>query len=723
MLEHAKFITTHAPKNDVCPIFSKQVSAKKAVSEATLQITACGLYEAYINAHRVGDAYFTPGWTAYQHRIQVQTYDVTDLLGTENEIRIFLGKGWYASSISRGVYEPQAGPCSVIAALTMTYEDGTRETTVTDESWCYAESGIRYSDIYHGEIFDATVEPKEWKNAVVTEGRHELLIPQEGELVKQTEVIPAVNIFITPKGERVIDFGQEVTGYVCFPTVGKRGEHIVLDHAEVLDKDGNFYNENYRKAKSQVTYIANGNEDGFYHPIFSFQGFRYVRLTEYPTDELYVGDFSAIVVHSDMKRTGHFACSDPMVNRLYQNVIWGQRDNFLDVPTDCPQRDERLGWTGDAQVFCRTAAYNYRVDNFFRKWLHDLACGQLENGAVTWIVPSLDRNAGAFAWGDAATVCPWEMYRAYGDRRILAEQFDSMKKWCDYVYNKGDGPAAWGGEKQFGDWLGLDAEEGSYRGATNDLLLGTAFLAYSCDLVIKAGRVLGEDVASYEARKQEVKDAFAREFINEDGMLTCDTQTAYVIALQFDMVDDKATYASHLADLVRENGNKLKTGFIGTAYIMDALSDNGYADVAYSLLLQKEFPSWLYSVRKGATTIWEHWDGLKPDGSMWSSDMNSFNHYAYGAVASWLYGTVAGIRPDEDQPGYAHVHIKPIPDARLEWAAAELETAYGTIKSGWKKEKDGYRITVTIPSGSTADITIGDTVHTVSAGNYEYILK
>ena len=723
LLENAKFITTATPSADACPVFAKHVTAKKPVASAALQITACGLYEAHINGQRVGDWYFTPGWTAYKHRIQVQTYDVTTMLQEENEIRILLGKGWYASSISRGSYEPVVGPNSIIAALTILYQDGTQETTVTDESWKYTESGIRYSDIYHGETFDATVMPLEWHSAVVADCRHDVLVPQEGEPIRQTEVIPAVNIFITPKGERVIDFGQEVTGYVCFRTVGKRGERILLDHAEVLDKDGNFYNENYRKAKSQVTYIANGQEDGFYHPVFSFQGFRYVRLTEYPTDELYVGDFYAIVVHSDMQRTGFFSCSDMLVNRLYQNVIWGQRGNFLDIPTDCPQRDERLGWTGDAQVFCRTAAYNYNVNSFFRKWLHDLALEQGPHGDVPWIVPAFDPPSGAFAWGDAATVCPWEIYRAYGDKRLLADQFDSMKKWCDCVYNKGKSPAEWGGGHQFGDWLGLDAEEGSYRGATNDLLLATAFLAYSCNLVIKAGRVLGEDVTAYEARLKEVKEAFMREFVTANGLLTCDTQTAYVVALQFDMVQDKAACAAHLAELVKGNGNKLKTGFIGTAYMMDALSDNGYADVAYSLLLQKEFPSWLYSVRKGATTIWEHWDGLKPDGSMWSKDMNSFNHYAYGAVASWLYGTVAGIRPDEEQPGYRHIHIKPVPDPLLAWARAELDTAYGRIKSGWERCAEGYKISVSIPDGTTADITVGEQVYTVSGGEYHYTLR
>lgn len=724
MLEHANFITTKAPSEDNCPVFRRSFSCRAAIESATLQITARGLYEAYINGAHVGDRCFTPGWTAYEHRIQVQEYDVTPLLQNENEISILLGKGWYASAISRGVYEKKVGgPCAVIAALHICYTNGETDDFVTDESWTYHNSHIVFSDIYHGEIYDARLQDTTPQPAVVTSGLHDKLIAEVGEPVREIETIPAIGTFITPKGERVIDFGQEVTGYVCFRTVGKPGERIVLDHAEVLDKNGNFYRENYRAARSQVTYIADGNETAFYHPTFSFQGFRYIRLTEYPTDEVYIGDFYAIVVHSDIRRTGHFACSDPLVNRLYQNVIWGQRGNFLDIPTDCPQRDERLGWTGDAQVFCRTAAYNYKVDRFFVKWLQDLALGQGENGAVTAVVPTFDQPNGAFAWGDAATVCPWEMYRAYGNKASLAAQFPSMKKWCDYVYNKGDGPAAWGGGKQYGDWLGLDASEGSYHGATDDLLLGTAFLYYACDLVIKAGQALEEDVRLYEERKKKVKESFLQSFTQADGMLTCDTQTAYVVALQFDLAPNKKVYAAHLAELVKQNGNKLKTGFIGTAYIMDALSDNGYADVAYSLLLQKEFPSWLYSVRKGATTIWEHWDGLKPDGSMWSSDMNSFNHYAYGAVAAWLYGTVAGIKPDEQKPGYAHIHIHPIPDSRLEWAEASLETAHGTIKSGWKKEQGGYRIAVTIPEGCTAEITIGDQTHNVCGGEYQYFMS
>ncbi|MBP3919792.1 MAG: family 78 glycoside hydrolase catalytic domain [Clostridia bacterium] len=724
LLENAKFITTENPRDSVAPVFRKTFAPKKEIRSASLTVTARGIYEAQINGVRVGKFIFAPGWTSYKNRVQVQTYDVTAMLsGENNTIDILLGKGWHYGNIQRGSFDTICDPC-VIASLDVEYTDGTAEAVATDESWQYAKTGILYSDYYNGETYDANHVYGDWKPVVITDGKKEALVPQIGEIVTEIEEVPAKTYFITPKGERVIDFGQEITGYVCFRNIADIGDRIVFDHGEVLDRDGNFYNENYRSARSRIAYISDGDKQKWYHPIFSFQGFRYIRLQEYPTNELYLGDFKAIVVHSELKRTGHFTCSDPMINRLYENVIWGQRGNFLDVPTDCPQRDERLGWTGDAQVFCRTAAYNYDVNRFFHKWLGDLALDQAPDGRVAQIIPALWDPDGAFAWGDAATVCPWEIYRAYGDITILEQQYESMKKWCDYVYHKGDGPDAWGGGGQYGDWLGLDAEEGSYRGATNDLLLGTVFLAYECDLVIKAAKALGrhEDVAAYTERRELVAKAFRDTFIGEDGLLTSDTQTAYVVALHFDLAPDRALFAKHLADKVHANGDRIQTGFIGTAYIMDALTDAGYVDLAYSLLLQKEFPSWLYSVRKGATTIWEHWDGLKPDGSVWSRDMNSFNHYAYGAVASWMYGTMCGIRPDEENPGYRNIKIKPLPDARLDYAKAELETRYGTVKSGWEKTADGFLVTVVIPEGATADITIGAKTEHVGAGTYTYTM-
>jgi alpha-L-rhamnosidase len=356
-------------------------------------------------------------------------------------------------------------------------------------------------------------------------------------------------------------------------------------------------------------------------------------------------------------------------------------------------------------------------------------CEQAIRGFVPKVIPGVrycwpwegdDVHASPFAWGDAATICPWELYKAYGKKEILEEQFESMKGWVDFVKNKGDDPEAWASGNQFGDWLGLDAEEGSYRGATDNRLLATAYLKLSTDLTVKAGKVLGKDVSEYEELSKRVSKAFNDNFVNEDGLLTCDTQTAYVVSLEFGLAPDKERYAKHLAEKIKANGNKIQTGFIGTAYIMDALTDNGYVDMAYTLLFQKEFPSWLYCVRKGATTVWEHWDGLKPDGSMWSSDMNSFNHYAYGAVASWLYGTVTGIKPDESKPGYENIKIKPQPDARLDYAYAELDTKYGTVKSGWKKTAKGYEISITVPNGATADVTVGDKTESVGAGEYVY---
>ncbi len=724
ILKNARFITTENSSDSVSPVFRGEFAVQKQVEKAELTVTAQGLYEACINGKRVGQFVFAPGWTDYKSRLQVQTYDVSEhiLLG-DNKIDILLGNGWYKGAIGRGMYDA-LGDRAVIASLCIVYNDGTVDEISTDSTWKYSKTGILYSDLYNGETYDANVKYGDWKNAVEVKGNRETLVAQEGEEVREHEPIPALSLIITPKGERVIDFGQEITGYVEFRTVGSIGDRITIEHAEVLDREGNFYNANYREAKSRVTYITDGNKENWYHPIFSFQGFRYIKLTEYPTEDIYLWDFRAIPVYSNMKRTGYFSCSDDLVNRLYQNIIWGQRDNFLDVPTDCPQRDERLGWTGDAQIFCRTAAYNYNVEKFFRKWLRDLASEQGDNGAVTEIVPRIwgpkEIRHGSFAWGDAATVCPWELYRAYGDKSILAEQFDSMKGWVDFIISKGKTPDDWASGPQYGDWLGLDAEEGSYYGATSNALLAAVFAIYSTDILIKTCEVLGKDPSEYKAFKEKATSAFKENFIGEDGMLTSDTQTAYICALYFGLAPDREKYAKHLADKIHENGNRIQTGFIGTPYIMNALSENGYTELAYTLLFQTEYPSWLYSVRKGATTVWEHWDSLKPDGSMWSDDMNSFNHYAYGAVAAWLYGTVLGINPDESKPGYEHIIICPQVDSRLDYARGSVETRFGVVRTEWRKEGNGYILEIDVPEKTTADVSFGDIRETVTAGHYSF---
>lgn len=729
-IKEAKFITSSVDYGQVCPVFRRTFEAD-SVQRATLTISALGLYEATLNGKRIGDYVLAPGWTRYDTRLQYQTYDITTMLQSgENILDVTVGQGW---CVGRLTWEDRwnfwADKTALIARIELEYMDGRIETIRTDETWLTAQSNILMSQLYFGETYDARVTPSDWTPCQEYSYHKEALIPQEGEIIREIETLKPIALLSAPNGDTLIDFGQNMTGYVQFRVKGAAGEIAEISHAEILDKDGNFYTENLRDATQKITYICDGNEATF-KPHFTFQGFRYVRVDRWP-EEINLDNFTAIVVHSDMKRTGHFTCSNEKVNRLYENVIWGQKGNFVDVPTDCPQRDERLGWLGDAQVFIRTAAYNFDVQKFFKKWLHDLRDDQFADGGTPAVVPDVnksgfgpgypieDAGANSAAWGDAATVCPWEIYLAYGDKEVLEDQFDSMRKWVEYIRAQGDDEFLWNTGDHYGDWLGLDSPPGSYKGITDEYLIATGFYAYSTSLLIKAGKVLGKDMAEYERLYQGIREAFNREYVS-GGKMTSHTQTAYIVALYFDLVDDRDTFAKELVTLIRDNGNRLKTGFVGTAYLMLTLSQCGYHDVAYSLLLQEEFPSWLYSVNMGATTIWEHWDGMRPDGTMWSADMNSFNHYSYGAVAAWMYGYITGIRPDETKPGYEHFFLAPVPDARLEYAKASLDTKFGTIRSEWET-KDGkttYRFAV--PAGSTATIVLGGKNEEVGAGEYKY---
>lgn len=726
-IKNAKFIVPAGDFGTVCPIFGKHFSASKPVRSAVAEISALGVYEAQLNGKRLGDFIMAPGWTAHQARQQVQRYDITDLLSAENDIEITVGDGWVVHNMNnhygdvdgkRTIEQPVA-----IAAIHIEYEDGTAETVVTDTTWKASKSAFLSDTIYNGETYDARLAAvRVWEDTAEYDYSTDVLIAQEGEIVREIETLDAVEILTTPKGETVVDFGQNMTGYVQFTVQGAPGDVVEFDHAEVLDAEGNFYNDNYRSAKALMRYTCAGGTET-HKPHLTFYGFRYIRLRQWP-GEADKSMFKAIVVHSDMKRTGHFECSDAMVNQLYHNVIWGQKGNFLDVPTDCPQRDERLGWTGDANVFSRTAAYNYDVEKFFTKWLADLRADQAENGAIPDIIPAVfKREYSSAFWGDAACVIPWEMYLAYGNRDLLETSFESMRKYvesmrragsCEYLYDTFD---------HFGDWLALDGVFDDRTDNTNEKyrkVLATTAFAYSTELLIKAGEVLGKDMSEYKELHRGIVRTFNDRYV-VDGDLIYKTQTMYVVALKFHLVEDKALYAERLVRQIRENGNRLNTGFVGTAYLMDALTENGYADVAYTLLLQKEFPSWLFSVRMGATTIWEHWDGMKADGTMWSDEMNSFNHYAYGAVASWMYGTMCGIKPDEKNPGYKHILIAPIPDERIEWAKASLQTRHGLVKSAWEHRDGTVVYTITVPDGVTAEITIGDETETVGGGEYTFV--
>lgn len=695
---NAKWIRPSVNMGDVCPVFSTTFSSDKTVKSALLSVTAMGVYAAQINGKSVGDFVLAPGWTAYESRLQVQEYDVKDLIGANNELAITVGKGWYRSPLPGWVWtERKAMLDSLSAGLTaklqICFEDGSTQTITTDESWEVKESQIRFSEIYDGEIFDATFEATEKTSAEVFAGPTETLIPQQGEEIREQERLRAAKMFKTPEGDTVIDFGQEVTGYIEISLDGKSGEKVVLSFAEVMDKYGNFYTENYRSAKAQYIYTC---KDGYqtYKPIMTFYGFRYIRIDSFPggVEAAKLENFTAIVVHSQMERTGYLKSSNPLLNKLFENIVWGQKGNFLDVPTDCPQRDERLGWTGDAQAFVRTACLNYDVEKFFTKWLADMAADQKENGMVGHVIPNvLNNETASAAWDDAATICPWQVYLAYGNKEILSNQFDCMEKYVGYITNHTTTPYLWTGGTHYEDWLGLDAPVGSYKGSTRADFLASAFYAYSVQLLVKTGKVLGKDISAYEELYEKIVETF-RETYTEYT-----TQTECVLAAYFGLAKDTQKAADQLAQKVIEAGCKLQTGFVGTPYLLHVLSDHGYTKLAYDLLLRTEYPSWLYPVTKGATTVWEHWDGIMENGDFWSADMNSFNHYAYGAVADWVYCQAAGIQTLEDYPGYEKVKFTPLPDERLDWLEARVKTRHGQVSSRWQKQDGMWRYEIETP--------------------------
>lgn len=718
MLERSEWIKGCEKNLRGGTVYLKNFRCAAKAEKAILKITALGVYEVKLNGERVGDFILAPGWTSYLNRLQVQSYDVTNLLKTENSLEVTVGQGWRAIANKRdGSDFLGYRDTALIAELTIVYADGTAESIVTDSSWTARESKLRYTNIYDGDIYDATFKAGSARHCICVDLEKDMLIPQEGEKIVEQERMPALQVIKTPAGETVIDFGQNMTGYVEFRIKGTPGAQATISHGETLDRDGNFYNANYRSADAQIKFTCDG-EEHTYKSALTFFGFRYIRLENWP-DEVKKENFTAIVVHSDICRTGYFECSDETVNKLFKNIIWGQKSNFLDVPTDCPQRNERLGWTGDAQVFVRTASLNFDAERFFKKWLHDLAADQGRDGCVPHVVPNIfDDMGGSSAWSDAAVICPWEIYRTYGDKKVLEDQFDSMKAWIDWMRERSENGRRSGGS-HFGDWLGLDSPEGSYKGATPEELIATAYYKYSTELFIKAAHALGRDVAEYENIPAEAAAAFRREYM-ENGRVKNATQTGCVLALCFDITDDRAATATQLNELVKRAGH-LETGFVGTPYLLHALSDNGYAETAYDLLLRREYPSWLYPISKGATTVWEHWDGIKPDGTMWSTDMNSFNHYAYGAVADWMYGAAAGINADPDRPGFEHIIFRPVTDRRLDFVKASIDTRRGTVASEWRRENGRIKYIFTVPEGCGASVIIGGEKHEVGAGTHEFL--
>jgi alpha-L-rhamnosidase len=721
-------------KSQPAQYFRKAFSLDKEIQSARLYITCHGLYQAFINGRRVGEQVLTPGWTSYNKRLQYQVYDVTDLLQPgEQAMGVILGDGWYRGFLgwkdNRNIYGKTP---ALLAQLEVVYTDGSRKRIITEPDWKATNNGpILMSDIYMGETCDARKEMTNWTLAgfddsdwndvavIAADKRH--LIASAGPPVKITKEITPINIVATKDGTSIVDMGQNMVGRLRLRVNGKPGDTITLRHAEVLDKAGNLYTKNLRSAKQTITYICKGGGEEVFEPHFTFQGFRFVEVSGYP-GQLDSSSLTGMVVHSDMDFTGRFSCSDSLINQLQHNIQWGLRGNFVDVPTDCPQRDERLGWTGDAQVFAPTACFNVDAATFYTKWMKDLAADQGDDGKVTDVVPDvLNGNGGHTGWGDAAVIVPWTVYLNYGDCRILENQYESMKAWINYMETRADDDYIWQQDWHYGDWLSFDDSHPAYMGAyTETDVIATAYFAYSTGIMSRIAEILGkrEDAQRFKVLAEKIKEAFVAEFVTPNGRLVSDTQTAYTLALAMDLLPDFLQPAA--AEYLNRNVNSFKhitTGFLGTPLISQVLTENGYTDTAYMLLNRKAYPSWLYPVTMGATTIWERWDGMRPDSTFQDYRMNSFNHYAYGAIGKWLYSTVAGIDIDAERPGYKHIVIHPRPGGGLGSAQATIETIYGEAGSKWETNGNDMVLEVTIPANTTAEIHFpGDKAVSLIAG-------
>ena len=706
--------------------YRKEFTTSKKIKRARVYITSLGLYQLFLNGKKVGDDLFAPGFTSYHKRLQYQTYEVTELLQKNNTIGAIVGDGWYRGFLGwkggRSYYGKQLG---LLVQLEIEYTNGEKKTITTNNNWKTTYGPILESDIYNGEIYDARLEMNgwatngfddtAWANVGLLDYPKNKLVSSPSPPVKAIETIKPIALITTPKGETVLDLGQNIVGWVRMKVEGEKGHQVVLKFAEVLDKEGNFFTTNLRAAKATDTYILKGEGTEIFEPHFTFHGFRYVKVENYP-GTITKDDITGVVIHSDIKPTGTFTCSDSLINQLQSNIQWSQKDNFLDIPTDCPQRDERVGWTGDAQAFSPTATFNFEVAGFFTKWLRDLAADQLPNGAVPNVIPDMLKGergilskGGATGWADAAVIIPWIVYQTYGDQRILEDQYASMQAWVDFMKKKAGKDYLWNTPKywHWGDWLAFNTEKPDYAGSVTEKdLIATAYFYHSTNLLSQTALVIGkkEDAAAYQQLAKNIKSAFANEYITPNGRLVSHTQTAYALALSFDLVpaeliDKSAQYFA--ADV--ERFGHLTTGFLGTPLLCSTLSKIGRDDLAFMLLNRKEYPSWLYPVTQGATTIWERWDTQKPDGTI-IEGMNSFNHYAYGAIGDWMYRTITGI--NQIKPGYKEFYVKPLIGGGLTYAKASFNSVYGMIKSEWKMENEKLSMKVTVPVNTTAEIYI-----------------
>ena len=729
-------------EEESCPVFVRKISLmpEKSIKRARAYVTALGIYDLRVNGVKAGDAYLAPGWTSYHNRLQYQTYDIGGLLskGGNQRIEITVANGWYKGYLNcegeNGFYGDRV---AVLAMIRLEYADGTVETIGTDEQWKVTTGPVVYSELYHGETQDfsknaggSREKTKAVTKAVLFDASDKVrdIVAQESEPVRITTELPAARKLVTPKGELVIDFGQNLPGFVRVKLPELSGEKLVIRHAETLDKEGNFYTENLRTARCTDTYIYGPDEvDRIVAPRFTYRGFRYICL-EGVTVDVDMSRFTACVLHTDMAQTGTFCCDDPKVNRLQKNIEWGQRSNFVDIPTDCPQRDERLGWTGDAQIFCRTAMFQFQCALFYRKWMRDVAAETDDEHGVPHIVPNIVGPAtGTAVWSDCATVIPWTAYMIYGDKKTLKEQYPNMCRWVEYIRRNCGDDILWMNGFQRGDWLALDSDESLHlmSGGTDKNLVANVYYAYSVRCVRDAAKVLGkrQDARKYGRLYDAIVEELNQEYVTGTGRLVSETQTACALFLYFDLIreEHRSRVVKILGDNLTQHRGHLTTGFVGTAYLCHALSENGRHELAENLLLNEEYPGWLYAVNMGATTIWERWNSILPNGDFDASGMNSLNHYTYGSIGDWLYRKVAGINLLE--PGYKKILIRPMLTRGLTKVDASLETMYGTIESHVTCRDGKITVQVTIPANTTAILELPERDDEIELGSGTYFFS
>jgi len=706
------------PPGPPVPSLRKTFTIEKQVERAVVYVTARGVFELHLNGKPVSGDVFAPGWTDYRKRIQYHTYEVTSLLNRgENVLGALLGDGWYSGYLAwtrkRGHYGLQN---SLLLNLELEYRDGSREVVATGKTWRCAESPIVSSDMLMGEYYDARREmpgwdapgfdDSSWEPVITLEKPGARLVARRCRPVRVTEYITPVSVGEPGKGSYVFDLGQNIAGWARLRVKGEKGTRVTLRFAERLNPDGTIYTTNLRAAGCTDTYILRGGEEEVFEPRFTFHGFQYVEVTGYPG----VPDKNTVtgcVIHSNTPVAGTFECSNPMVNKLWLNARWSQRGNFISIPTDCPQRDERLGWMGDAQVFIRTATFNMDVAAFFSKWMLDVEDAQFPDGNFSAICPrikSMEEHRASPGWSDAGVIVPWTIYRVYGDLRIIERHWDAMERFMDFILETNpDLVRDYNIDQHYGDWLSIEAH-------TPEDLLGTAYWAYDALLMSKMAGATGreEDKAKYVKLFEDIRAAFQKTFLLPGGRVQGETQTGYLLALSMDLLpeDLRASAAEHLVEDIREKDWHLSTGFIGVRHLNPILTAMGYADVAYRLLTRDTSPSWLYPIINGATTIWERWDGWTRDKGFQDPGMNSFNHYSLGSIGEWLYRQVAGIDLDPEVPGYKRIVIHPYPGGGLEYARAEYNSIHGKISSRWSYRADSLVLDIGIPANCSATVYV-----------------